>query len=73
MTNTQLLMIVGIPIVFNFGIVATFFVIINSNVNNRINDLKDQMNQRFDDMNKRFDRLEEKIDKRIEALERRVS
>ena len=69
MTNTQLYLAIGVPILFNFAIVLTFFLLLNGNINQRF----DAVNQRFDDMRDlwraELRRVEEVIDARLKHLE----
>lgn len=62
MTDTQLYLAIGIPIVFNFGITLAFFVMINSNIATR-----------FEAMEKLFTeklfRVEQVMDARLKHLE----
>jgi len=73
LTIDQLYIAIGIPIVFNFAIIATFFTILNGNFNKRIDDLNTRMDQRFDAMEKLFTekllRVEQVMDARIKHLE----
>jgi hypothetical protein len=62
LTDTQLYLAIGIPIVFNFGITLAFFVMINSNIATR-----------FEAMEKLFTeklfRVEQVMDARLKHLE----
>ena len=69
MTNTQLYLAIGIPVLFNFAITLTFFLVLNTNINARF----EAINQRFDDMRDlwraELRRVEEIIDARLKHLE----
>ena len=55
MTNTQLYLVIGVPILFNFGFMLTFFVLLNSNINARFDGIRGEFNERFNGINQRFD------------------
>lgn len=76
MTDTQLYLAIGVPIVFNFAITLTLFLLINGNINSRI----DAINHRFDAIDRRFDdmrdlwrselhRVEGVLDARLKHIE----
>lgn len=71
MNNLQLYLAIGVPVLFNFGIVLAFFLLLNGNINSRF----DAMNQRFDDMRDlwraELHRVEEVLDARLKHLEER--
>jgi hypothetical protein len=82
MTDTQLYLAIGLPILFNFGIVLTFFVLLNGNINARFDGARGEFNDRFNALNQRFDdmrdlwraelrRVEEVLDARFKHLEER--
>lgn len=53
MTNEQLYLIIGVPVVFNAVISITLWANLRGNINDRLNavhDRFDAVNQRFDDM-----------------------
>lgn len=50
MTNAQLFIAIGIPIVFNFAIMGSFFLLLNSNMNTRMDMLERSINKRIDDL-----------------------
>jgi hypothetical protein len=70
-TNAQLYLIIGVPILFNFATVLAFFLLLNSNFNARF----DAINQRFDDMRDlwraELHRVEEVLGARLKHLEER--
>ena len=55
MTNTQLYLAIGVPILLNFGIMLTFFILLNSNINARFVEIRGEFNERFNGINQRFD------------------
>ena len=84
MTNVQLYLAMGAPVLFNFAIMLTFFLLLNGNINTRIDGVGKGFNQRLDAMeksfNKRFDdmrdlwraelhRVEEVLDARLKHIE----
>ena len=80
MTNTQLYLSIGVPVLFNFGIMLTLFILLNSNMNARFDGTRNEFNERFNGLNQRFDdmrdlwraelrRVEEVIDARLKHLE----
>ena len=82
MTDTQLYLAIGVPILFNFGIVLTFFVLLNGNINARFDGARAEFNDRFNALNQRFDdmrdlwraelrRVEDILDARLKHLEER--
>ena len=82
MTYTQLYLASGVPILFNFGIMLTFFILLNSNINARFDGVRGEFNERFNGINQRFDdmrdlwraelhRAEEVMDARLKHLEER--
>jgi hypothetical protein len=66
MTNTQLYLAIGVPILFNFGIMLTFFILLNSNINARLDGLRSGFNQRFDairdESNQQFSGINQRFD-----------
>ena len=66
MTNLQLYLAIGIPIVFNFAITATFFLLLNSNINSRFDALRSEFNERFNGLrsesNERFTAVHQRFD-----------
>ena len=36
MTNTQLYVLIGLPVVLNFGIIRAFIMLLNSNINSPV-------------------------------------
>ena len=74
MTNTQLYLAIGLPILFNTTTVVMVYVLLSARM--------EAMNQRFNDLNQRFDdmrdlwraelrRVEEVLDARLKHLEER--
>jgi hypothetical protein len=50
MTNEQLMIAIGVPIVFNFGMFALFFTLINNNINVRFSDFREDIDRRMRNM-----------------------
>ena len=73
MTGTQLYLAIGVPIVFNFAIILTFFLLINGNINSRIGSFNESINHRFDDMrdlwHSELHRVEGVLDARLKHIE----
>jgi len=71
MNNLQLYIAIGVPVLLNFGTVLAFFLLLNGNMNTRL----DAMNRRFDDMRDlwraELHRVEEVLDARLKHLEER--
>lgn len=78
MTNLQLWLAIGVPVLLNATLVITLFALLRSNMNQRF----DAVDQRFDAVNQRFDdmrdlwraelrRVEEVLDARLKHLEDR--
>ena len=71
MTDQQLYLTIGVPILANFTMMLLGFTLLNS----RIGDLRSEMNSRFDALEKLFDaklaRVEEVLDSRLRHLEER--
>lgn len=69
MSNVQLYLAVGVPILFNFGVVLAFFLLLNGNMKSGFG----AVNQRFDDMRDlwraELRRVEEVLDARLKHLE----
>ncbi len=84
-TNQQLYLAVGIPMLFNVGLIGLVVAYINAKldgVNQRFDGRFDVINQRFDAIDRRFDdmrdlwrselhRVEDVIDARLKHLEER--
>lgn len=64
MTNTQLYLAIGIPMLFNFAVTAMFFTLLNTNINKRMDDLKDTWRAELH-------RVEGVLDARLKHLEER--
>lgn len=65
MTNIQLYLAIGVPILFNFGIVLGFFLLLNGNIGTRFEGLGirfEGINQRFEGINQRFDAIDKRFD-----------
>jgi hypothetical protein len=78
MTNLQLYLAIGVPMLFNAVLIAALMADINA----KIDGLSGSVNERFDSINQRFDdmrdlwraelrRVEEVIDARLKHLEER--
>lgn len=71
MTNEQLYLAVGIPVIFNATVTLALWLNLRTNMNERFNTI----NQRFDDMRDlwraELHRVEEVIDARLKHLEER--
>jgi hypothetical protein len=48
LTDTQLYILIGVPLVFNFGIVITIFVIVNTSINMQFTCFRAEIQARFD-------------------------
>ena len=48
MTNTQLYVLIGVPVVLNFGFIFACFTLLNSNINNQFAAFRAEMQARFD-------------------------
>jgi hypothetical protein len=59
LTNTQLYILIGIPLVFNFGIVIAIFTIINANINVQFTSFRAEIQARFDALHARLLNLEQ--------------
>jgi hypothetical protein len=81
MTNIQLYLAIGIPLLGNAVLVGVLMAYINAKFEG-VNQRFESVNQRFDDINRRFDdmrdlwraelhRVEEVIDARLKHLEER--
>jgi hypothetical protein len=78
MTNTQLYLAIGVPILFNVFVTITLFAGLTSRItslNQRMSDGFATVNQRFDDMRDlwraELRRVEEVLDARLKHLEER--
>jgi hypothetical protein len=82
MTNEQLHLAIGLPILFNTAVTVALWLNLRSNmndrfngVNDRFNGVSDRFNQRFDDMRDlwraELHRVEEVLDARLKHLEER--
>jgi hypothetical protein len=82
MTNEQLYLAIGLPILFNTAVTVALWLNLRSNmndrfngVNDRFNGVSDRFNQRFDDMRDlwraELHRVEEVLDARLKHLEER--
>ena len=76
MTNAQLYLAIGVPIVFNTLVTVTLFLGLTARItslNQRMDDGFAAINQRFDDMRDlwraELRRVEEVMDARLKALE----
>jgi len=58
LTNTQLYILIGVPLVFNFGIVIAIFTIINANINVQFTAFRAEVQARFDALHARLLNLE---------------
>ena len=71
MTNEQLYLAVGIPVIFNATVTLALWLNLRTNMNERFNSI----DQRFDDMRDlwraELHRVEEVIDARLKHLEER--
>jgi hypothetical protein len=71
MTNEQLYLAIGIPIIFNTAVTLALWLNLRSNMNDRFS----AINQRFDDMRDlwraELHRVEEVLDARLKHLEER--
>lgn len=65
MTNEQLYLIIGIPIIVNAIFTGTLAIVLTANFNARLGDLRAEMIARFEN-------LEKLIDQRFESLEREI-
>jgi hypothetical protein len=76
MTNVQLYLALGIPVLFNAGLLILVVTFMNA----RLNSMETSVNQRFDALDRRFDdmrdlwrselhRVEEVLDARLKHLE----
>lgn len=61
MTNEQFYILLAAPILFNFGITATFFMLINSNMNARMDMLERALNKRIDDLREEVKELRQAL------------
>lgn len=59
LSNTQLYLLIGVPIVFNFGIMVALFTIINTNINVQFTAFRSEVNARFDGVHARLLALEQ--------------
>jgi hypothetical protein len=85
MTNEQLYLAIGLPILFNTAVTVALWLNLRSNMNDRFNGVNDRfrsVDQHFDAINQRFDdmrdlwraelhRVEEVLDARLKHLEER--
>ena len=78
MTNEQLDLAIGLPILFNTAVSLSLWLNLRSNINDRFNGVNDRLlsiNQRFDDMRDfwraELHRVEEVLDARLRHLEER--
>jgi hypothetical protein len=73
MTDQQLYLAIGVPVVLNSAILAMALSLQTSQFNHRIDDLKAQLNQRFDDLRDlwraELRRVEEVLDARLKHIE----
>lgn len=71
MTNAQLYLALGVPIIVN----AVINMILFMSLNHRIDDLRNTLGQRIndlrEDLNKRFELFEQVVDARLKHLEER--
>jgi hypothetical protein len=76
MTNVQLYLALGIPVLFNAGLLTVVVTLMNA----RLSSMETSVNQRFDALDRRFDdmrdlwrselhRVEEVLDARLKHLE----
>jgi hypothetical protein len=83
-TNTQLYLAIGVPMVFNAAITISLILFVHTSLNRRIDDLTTRMSEGYAAMNQRFDdlrdlwraklrRVEEVLDARLKHLEERES
>jgi len=64
-TNDQLFLVIGVPIIANAIITSAMCIILSIHFNARLTDLRS-------DMNARFTALEKLMDARFESLEREI-
>lgn len=57
-TNTQIYLLIGVPIIFNFGIMIALFTIINTNINHQFTAFRSEMSAKFDSLAVRIQHLE---------------
>lgn len=65
MTNVQLYLVIGVPILFNLIFNGVLVIVMTIHFNARLSDLRS-------DMNARFAALEKLMDARFESLEREI-
>jgi CBS domain containing-hemolysin-like protein len=65
MSNVQLYLLIGLPILANAIFTGALAIVITANVNARLSDLRE-------DMKARFTALEKLMDQRFESLEREI-
>ena len=76
MTNLQLYMAIGVPVVMNFVVTLALWTSLRSNMNDRFDGVNEKfaaVNQRFDDMRDlwraELHRVEEVLDARLRHIE----
>jgi hypothetical protein len=80
MTDTQLYLAIGVPILFNAAMLTLIVNLLNKHIDDRVDGLEKGVNARFDAVNQRFDdmrdlwrselhRVEEILDARLKHLE----
>lgn len=80
MTDTQLYLAIGVPILFNAALFSLVISLLNKRIDDKIDGLRDTLNARFDAINQRFDdmrdlwraelhRVEEILDARLKHIE----
>ena len=58
MTNQQLYLAIGIPLLFNAGMIGMLLAYMNA----RFEAVEKRFDQRFDDVGRRFDRVDQRFD-----------
>lgn len=69
MTNTQLYLLIAVPVLFNFGITLTFFIVLNTNINAQLAAMRSEFGARFDAQTASINSQLAVIDTRLRHLE----
>jgi hypothetical protein len=62
MTDVQLYLAIGVPILFNAAMFTLMVSMLNKRIDDKIGGLSDSVNTRFDSVNQRFDAINQRFD-----------
>jgi hypothetical protein len=61
-TNDQLYLAIGIPLLFNASLILGLFVLMNSMLNSKFDAFRAEMNSKFAAIDARFDAIDQRFD-----------